>query len=225
MDLPSSFSIEPVGRSRDSARTSYDRLSRWYDFFSGSSEWRFTEKGLRLLAPQPGEAHLEIGCGTGKALTVLAGAVGAEGRVVAIDISGGMLAIAGKRLRASGLGDRVELVNSDALDGLPCDDHCYDGIFLSFFLDLVDTPQLHPFLKECRRVLKPGGRLVVVAMSSEGERGLISRLYRWAHRRYPHWIDCRPLPVRDLMESAGYTIDSRELGSIWGLPVEIVRGR
>ncbi len=217
--------IEPVPRSREQARRSYDQISRWYDFFTGSSEWRFVRRGVEMLAPGGGEAVLEIGCGTGKALVALAEAVGPEGKVVGLDISGGMLHVAGKRLQNAGLLDRVELVDADALDGLPCDDRCYDGVLVSFMLDLIDTPDLSPFLADCRRVLKPDGRLEVVAMSTEGEGGPISRLYHWAHRRYPALIDCRPVPCRRLLEEAGFRIDGWQLLRMWGLPVEIVRGR
>jgi ubiquinone/menaquinone biosynthesis C-methylase UbiE len=224
MDPPLEHDIEPVTRSRETARRSYDQISGWYDFIAGSSEWRLTKMGLQMLSPERGESILEIGCGTGNALAALAEAVGVEGHVSGLDISGGMLAVAGRRLRSAGLLERVELVNADALVGLPCDDRCHDAIFISFFLDLVGTPDLDPLLSECRRVLKLGGRIGVVAMSTEQQRGLMPRLYRWAHRHYPNRIDCRPLPVRQLLESAGFHIDEWRLGSMWGLPVEIVRG-
>ncbi|MFH0883897.1 MAG: methyltransferase domain-containing protein [bacterium] len=216
--------IEPVSRSRKAARKSYDQISRWYDLLTGSSEWRYTKQGLEMLAPQKGESILEIGCGTGKALVALAEAVGMDGNVVGLDISGGMLTVAGQRLRSAGLLDRVELVDADAMDGLPCNDRCHDAIFMSFFLDLIDTPEIQPLLGDCRRVLKSKGRIGIVAMSPERERGLMPRLYRWAHRRFPNRIDCRPIPARRLLKDAGFMIDDWRFESMWGLPVEIVRG-
>ena len=61
-----------VMRSKQVAKRSYDRLSRWYDMLAASSEWRYTQVGLQMLAAKQGEHVLEIGFGTGNALLALA---------------------------------------------------------------------------------------------------------------------------------------------------------
>jgi ubiquinone/menaquinone biosynthesis C-methylase UbiE len=93
-----SNTIERVPRTEQEAADSYTRLSKWYDRFGGSEEPHIAE-GLRLLNVQPGERVLEVGFGTGRSLIVLARAVGAAGRVVGIDLSPGMIAVAREQLR------------------------------------------------------------------------------------------------------------------------------
>ena len=61
-----------------------------------------------------------------------------------------------------------------------------DGIFMSFTLELFDTPDIPRVLAECNRVLKPGGRLVVVGMSKEGPQGLLIRAFEWTHQHFPN---------------------------------------
>ena len=99
----------------DETKTYYDRLSRWYDLISGPSESKIKKKGLSLLNARPGETILEIGFGTGQCIHDLAKSVGSNGMVYGIDLSSGMLQVAQNRLRQTGLTDRVELRQGDAL--------------------------------------------------------------------------------------------------------------
>jgi demethylmenaquinone methyltransferase/2-methoxy-6-polyprenyl-1,4-benzoquinol methylase len=133
--------ISRVTRSKESARTSYNQMSRFYDLLAGESERKFIEIGLKKLAIREGEKVLEIGFGTGHALASLARSVGPEGKVYGIDISEGMLAVARKKLKKAGLSDRVELTQDDALH-LPYSLRSFDALFISFTLELFDTPEI-----------------------------------------------------------------------------------
>ena len=73
-------------------------------------------------------------------------------------------------------------------------------------------------------MLKPGGRLGVVAMAQRRSGSLMVRLYEWAHRRFPSTVDCRPIPIRALVEQSGFIVGRVEESSTWGLPVDIVVG-
>jgi ubiquinone/menaquinone biosynthesis C-methylase UbiE len=213
--------LSRVLRSKEAARASYDRLSRWYDALAGGSEKRLTEIGLQKLKVKEGETVLEIGFGTGHALVALAHPVGQSGKVYGIDLSEGMFRIARDRLDKAGLLNRVELRRGDAI-GLPFDADFFDVIFMSFTLELFDTPEIPALLGECYRVLREGGRMGVVAMSKRERPNWPTRLYEWAHRALPNYVDCRPIPVRQVLGEAGFhLVDSADL-SVWGLPVDVV---
>ena len=218
-------SIKRVNRSKEAARASYNRLSRWYDMIAGSTEKKYRDWGLETLSAQPGEAILEIGFGTGHCLVALAKAVGSSGHVVGMDISDGMLSIAKKHLQQEGLNDRVDLRLGDAakLDFIQAGS--LDGVFMSFTLELFDNPEIPRVLQECHRALKRGGRIAVVSMTKTDPPGMAVRMYEWFHEHMPDYADCRPIFARQALEQSGFTIQDVRISSMWGLPVEIVLGK
>jgi len=218
-------SIKRVNRSKEAARQSYNRLSRWYDMIAGSTEKKYRDWGLEKLSAQPGEKVLEIGFGTGHCLVALAKAVGSTGRVIGVDISDGMLAIAQGRLQQEGLNERVELHLGDAakLDFLEADS--LDGVFMSFTLELFDNPEIPRVLQECHHILKSGGRLAVVSMTKTNPPPVAVRIYEWFHEHMPDYADCRPIFARQALEQSGFTIQDASVSSMWGMPVEIVLGK
>ncbi len=219
----SEHSISRVNRSKDEAREAYDKMSPWYDL-AGFAEDQFKRAGLALLNVKAGEAVLEIGFGTGTCLLPLAEAVGIRGMVYGIDLSEGMRKVAGKKLANAGLSERVKLVCGDAA-ALPYPDVCLDAVFLSFTLELFDTPEIPLVLQQCRRVLKKGGRLCVVAMGKREKEGWMSRLYAWSHERFPVSVDCRPIYTRQSLEQAQFQIIENREDRMFGLPVDIVLAR
>ncbi len=210
-----------VIRSKQEARAAYDRMARWYDALAGSSERRFIDLALQMLGTTEGQTVLEIGFGTGYAIQALARAVGDSGKVYGIDISDRMVDIARARLRKAELSGRASLSQGDGAT-LPFADHFFDGVFMSFTLELFDTPEIPVVLGECRRVLRVDGRVCVVAMSKSGEAGLMVRLYEWAHDRLPAYVDCRPIFVQNALNEAGFRVLDAAMRSMWGLPVETV---
>ncbi|HXF86317.1 MAG TPA: class I SAM-dependent methyltransferase [Anaerolineales bacterium] len=217
--------ISRVERSKEEARVSYNRLSRWYDLIAGSTEKKYRDWGLEKLSAKAGEKILEIGFGTGHCLVSLAKAVGAEGRVVGVDISDGMLAVARERLQREGMRERVDLFLGDAARLDFIESESLDGAFMSFTLELFDSPEIPLVLRECHRVLKKGGRLAVVSMTKTEPPNLAVRIYEWFHKIMPNYADCRPIFARAAMEQNGFVIESVNQSSMWGLPVEIVLGR
>lgn len=209
-----------VLQTRDETRSYYNKIARVYDLLAERSERPMREAGLELLAAAAGERILEIGFGTGHCLVELARAVGATGRVFGIDLSEAMRDLAAKLVAEEGIADRVELTCGDA-EKLPYESGSLDGIFTSFTLELFDTPDLPKVLAEWRRVLRPGGRICVVAVSKEGKQGVVIKAFEWTHRHFPNLVDCRPIYVARALEDAGFQIQDVEIEHMW-VPVEIV---
>lgn len=212
-----------VLQSKEEIRAFYNKLARFYDVLADRSEAPMREKTLRRLNPQRGEWALEIGFGTGTALPKLAQAVGGAGHVFGVDIAERMAEVARERVIAAGLWHRVTLVLGDAA-ALPFRDSVFDALLMTFTLELFDTPEIPRVLAECRRVLKPGGRLGVLSLSKDGPQGVAIRVFEWTHRHLPNLLDCRPIHVRATIEAAGFRIEHAEIDQMW-VPVEIVVAR
>jgi SAM-dependent methyltransferase len=106
---------------------------------------------------QSGDRVLDVACGTGVVARFAAERVGEGGTVVAVDLNPGMLAVA--RSLPAPRGARVEWRQADALE-LPFADQAFDAVLcqlgLQFFTDRVAA------LREMCRVLRPGGRVVLM---------------------------------------------------------------
>jgi trans-aconitate methyltransferase len=122
--------------------------------------WKYGASLIELLAPQPGERVLDVGCGTGH-LTAQIAAAGAE--VVGIDKSAGML----EEARRSYPGLRVEL--ADAAD--VAFDEPFDAVFSNAALHWMTEPER--VAVNIARALKPGGRFVAEFGGKGNMRALI----------------------------------------------------
>ncbi len=132
-----------------------------------------------------------------------------------------MLRVARTRLRSAGLAERVALHHGDATR-LPYPAGAFDVVSMTFSLELFEAPDLAEVLSECHRVLRPQGRLGVVAMARQKPPGLPVRLYLWAHTHWPSLVDCHPIAVRECLEAAHFKVVAAARLSVWGLPVDAV---
>lgn len=149
----------------------FDRIAPHYDRLNAVMTWRLDRRWRRAaiaaadLGPQ--RVAIDVACGTGD-LAALAAGTGA--RVVGVDFAAAMLAGA----RARGVG--AQLVRADATT-LPVATASADVVTCGFALrNFVAIP---PVLAEAARVLRPGGRLVVLEVATPR-----NPLVRWGHRRY-----------------------------------------
>jgi len=171
------MSVEPQPAPADKAlrvREMFARIARRYDLnnrlhsFWRDQAWR--RSAVRVAAVQPGQAVLDVACGTGD-LAGMFDRTGA-GRVVGLDFCEEMLELA--RLKFAGR--RIEWVRGDAME-LPFADGSFDVVSIAFGIRNVSQPRRA--LEEFVRVLRPGGRLVVLEFDRPRGRvlGAAARFY------------------------------------------------
>lgn len=212
-----------VAQTKEQTRHFYDRIAPFYDVLSERTEWPIRQRALATLDARPGERILEIGSGTGHNLVALARAVGSQGHVHGLDLSEAMLERARALLQRSRMTQRSTLRWGDAAD-LPYFNDTMDGVLMTFTLELFDTAEISLVLDECRRVLRPGGRIVVASLTSNADHGAILRLLEWTHTHLPQVMDCRPIHVRRILADAGFEPVSADIVHAW-VPVEVVLSR
>ena len=156
--LPPS-NISRVSRSKQDARISYDRLSKWYDALAGS-ERHFVEAGVDRLELARGERVLEVGTGSGYQAAVLAELVR---QVYTIEILPGLAARAAARLKALGY-SQVTVRAGDGYQGWP-----EAAPFHAIVVTAGATHIPEPLVTQ----LAEGGRLVIPVGESSGTQELI----------------------------------------------------
>lgn len=161
--------VKAVDDMFDAIAPRYDLLNRLLTFGMDVG-WR--RRTVRSLGLPRGARVLDLACGTGDLCRELA----RRGyRPVGVDRSAGMLAA--QRARSStGAHPLVPLVRGDALR-LPFRTNSVDGIVCGFALR--NFASLKPFLAECARVLRPGGRVALLEVSQPE-----SPVLRWGHGLY-----------------------------------------
>jgi len=175
---------------------------------------------LEALALRPGERVLDIGVGPGYLACQMAEVVGAGGLVRGVDPSPSMLAIAGRRRPGAGAAP-VELADGDAT-ALPFPDASFDAAVSTQVYEYVaDMPAA---LAEARRVLAPGGRLLVLDTDWDSvvwRSGDDARMARVLEAWDAHLVH-RDLPRRlpSLLQAAGFTLAHADVVSILNIGYE-----
>lgn len=213
--------ISRVDRTKQQARRTYDIISGIYDYLTVPFEKEYKDELIKKLQIAKGEKILEIGFGTGNCLIKTAKQVGKNGRVVGVDISNGMLKIAREKIEKQKLQDIVKIKQGDVLK-IKFQDNSFDIVFMSFTLELFDTPELPIILQKIKRILKPEGKIGILSLSKENNNSILLHFYEALHRYLPFLIDCRPIYVKKLLEKTNFKIKSQKKRKLFGLPIEIV---
>ncbi|HYD74781.1 methyltransferase domain-containing protein [Ramlibacter sp.] len=124
-------------------------------YFVPSIAAPLADEFIRIAAPRPGEQVLDVACGTGVVTRLAAQRVGSGGSVAGLDLNPAMLAVA-RSVTSSGLG--IEWHEGSA-DAMPLPDAAFDLVLCQMGLQFMsDKPGA---LRDMRRVLAPGGRVVL----------------------------------------------------------------
>jgi len=185
-----------VGTLFDGAARHYNRIGTMLDL--GSGPW-YRRWALRRAGLRPGMRLLDVATGTGLVARGAVRTLGEPGRVVGVDPSRGMLREARKALASPLVQGRAE--------ALPFRDDLFDMLSMGFALRHV--PDLEAAFREYRRVLKPGGRVVLLEVSRP--RSTISRWLIRVHLQHilplMARISTRSQPAELLMKYYWDTID------------------
>ncbi|KFI31157.1 bifunctional demethylmenaquinone methyltransferase/2-methoxy-6-polyprenyl-1,4-benzoquinol methylase [Haematobacter massiliensis] len=145
------------------------------DLMSGGVHRLWKNAMMDWLAPRPGQRLLDVAGGTGDiSFRFLSRARDTE--AVVLDMTESMLVEGRKRAEAASLSDRLDWVTGDAM-ALPLKDAAFDVYTISF--GIRNVTRIQDALSEAYRVLKPGGRLMVLEFSQIPNEGL-----QWLYDRY-----------------------------------------
>lgn len=197
----------------DAGAESYDDGLDWLWKVFDVDEATVRRQMVELLDPKPGDRILEVGAGTGRDSGLILERIGADGALVAQDLSFGMLRVARQKLAQQN--GRVDFVVSNAAY-LPFADGVFDSAY--HFGALNTFGDVRRALSEITRVVRPGGHVVI---GDEGvapwlQRRRYGRILRAANPLYRHRPPLELLPenvldlrLRWLIGNAFYLLDYR----------------
>ena len=153
--------------SEDAAmRVQMERMVSSYDsYMKVVTLWReraLREETLDLMRLESGESYLEVGCGTGTLTIAARQRVGPAGRAAGIDVIPGMIDRCKSKAARAGL-DVLFQVGS--IDAIPFPAGEFDAVVGSFMIFHMSEPVRRRGIEEIHRVLKPGGRLLLLDMA------------------------------------------------------------
>ena len=164
---------EKAGRVRevfDSVAAQYDLMN---DLMSGGLHRLWKRFTIELSAVRSGQTVLDIAGGTGDLAAKFSKLVGTDGKVILADINAAMLSVGRDRLIDKGALSNIDVVQADA-QFLPFEDNSIDCITIAFGLrNVTDKAKA---LRSMHRVLKPGGRVLVLEFSKPTS-PLLSKVY------------------------------------------------
>jgi SAM-dependent methyltransferase len=177
------------------AALGYDLLV-WLATLGGERNLR--QRLVSLARLQPGETVLDVGCGTGTLAIAAKRQVGPAGTVHGVDASPEMIARANKKARRAGGEVAFRL---GAAQALPFPDARFHVVLSTIMLHHLPAPSRAACAREMRRVLRPGGRVLVVDFAAADRKG--RRLLDYIHQRHGR-VDFRE--VIAMLDEAGLAI-------------------
>jgi ubiquinone/menaquinone biosynthesis C-methylase UbiE len=198
----------------------YNRIASIYDLFGIFMASKARQRALEMASIRNGEKVLEVALGTGLNFSEILKR-NPHGWVQGIDVSSKMLERTRKRVAKIEHG-QYALHLCDCRH-LPFEDGAFDILINEYMLDILPVDDFNPILNEFKRVLRGGGRIILVN-TTNGE--------RWSNQIYEQLYKLRPPIVagsrgvcaQPFLEEAGFSEIRREYVSQCGFPSEVVRG-
>lgn len=176
--------------TKEQVRAIYSRTASYYDRavrifpLVGASVGRYRHHTVAALKLERGAIVVDLGCGTGLNFPLLQKAVGPEGRIIGVDLTGEMLEKARARVEHNDW-TNVELVHSDVAEYEITES--VDGIISTFALTL--SPAFDAVIERAGRALGPGGRMAMLDLKLPPWPTPLVRLAAWLNRPFAVTVD------------------------------------
>lgn len=183
-----------------STRKIYDVHSVFYDATFGRLVQRRIATAISHMNIRDTDCVLDVGIGTGASLNFYPN----RGRIIGVDLSGGMLREARKKIRERGL-THATVFQADAMK-LPFADNTFDHLFISHVISVVSDP--YRLVQECQRVAKPNARIVMVNHFQSTNR-FVAMVEKWLCPLCTKLGWRSDLALQDLVRRTGVEVDYR----------------
>jgi phosphatidylethanolamine/phosphatidyl-N-methylethanolamine N-methyltransferase len=184
-----------------STRKIYDFHANFYDATFGRLVRKRVAKAIGHMAIQPADVVLDLGIGTGQSLNYYPTD---RGRVVGVDLSGGMLGEARKKIADRRM-HNASVFQADAMR-LPFADDTFDHVFISHVISVVSDP--FKLVVEAQRVAKPGARIIILNHFQSTNR-FVAMVEKWLCPLCTKLGWRSDLPLQDLVRRTGLEVDYR----------------
>ncbi|MDG4951134.1 bifunctional demethylmenaquinone methyltransferase/2-methoxy-6-polyprenyl-1,4-benzoquinol methylase UbiE [Weeksellaceae bacterium KMM 9724] len=173
--------VKPYGSTmgkKDEVEQMFDNISHRYDFLNRllsvgiDVSWR--KKVVKMVTETQPKTILDVATGTGDLAIALA-KKNPQAKITGFDLSNGMLEHGRVKVAEKNLTDQIEMIQGDA-ENMPFEDNTFDAITVAFGVRNFET--LEKGLKEIHRVLKPGGKFVILEFS-QPEQFPMKQLYNF----------------------------------------------
>lgn len=190
----------------DRIRKIYSWMSNIY-FLANPLEKKARMRGIELAQIKSNDKILEVAVGLGQSFLEFLKRVDAKNIVYGIDLTPAMIEKTRKRAMQNGFSN-FELKEGDTRN-LPFPDETFDVLYNSYMLDLIPLADFSVVLKEFYRVLKKGGRLVLINLSKKDSSPVF---YEKIYNLSPYLLGgCRPVLMESYVKQAGFINVTREI--------------
>jgi len=148
-----------VQETFNSIASNYDLMNKLMTFGLDKSWRRLAVKRSEL---KEGGTGLDVCCGTGMLTMEQARAAGPAGRIIGLDFSENMIAVARQNIRDFEFKDSIQFIQGDAMD-LPFENNAFDCVTVGW--GLRNVPDILKTVQEMARVVKPGGKVISLDMA------------------------------------------------------------
>jgi ubiquinone/menaquinone biosynthesis C-methylase UbiE len=212
--------------THDQARRVYDRIGRLQDARPPGER-----RALDALAAHGdfgrAQSVIEFGCGTGRfASRLLRERLPAGATYLGLDVSPRMIGLA--RAALAPWTDRARVVLTDGSVALPVPDASADRVVSTYVLDLLGPGDIAAFAGEARRVLRPGGAVVLASLAPGRTipARVVTRLWRSVWALEPALLGgCRPLPLGGLLDADDWDVVEHFPVTDWLLSSDVLVAR